>query len=81
MSAQEKQEPGNEHHKFDLSDSDLEYQTQQAMHILSSTGVTAQNMVRHLSTVRAQVVTEHYGADFLEQLEKLRKSYSEQITS
>ncbi len=72
MSAQEKQELGNEHQSSDLSDPDLERQTQQAMHILSSTGVTAQNMVRHLSTVRAQVVTEHYGADFLEQLEKLR---------
>jgi len=81
MSAEEEQALATEHSSPELSDSELERQTQQAIQILSAHGVTARTMVRHLSTVRAQVVTEHYGADFLEQLEKLRTSYSEQTTS
>jgi len=81
MSAEESLVLGTDHSSPELSDSELERQTEQALQILSARGVTAQNMIRHLSTVRAQVVTEHYGADFLELLEKLRESYSEQTTS
>jgi len=75
MDAEEKQELETEHLHSELSNAELDRQTQQAMHILSAAGVTVRNMVRHLSTVRAQVVTEHYGPDFLKHLDELRNSY------
>jgi len=80
MDAEEKRELETEHLGSELSDAELDRQTQQAMHTFSAAGVTARHMVRHLSTVRAQVVTEHYGLDFLKQLDELRNSYLKQET-